>query len=97
MLTHSLAVYLLAFATSTLFWGPLADRIGRRLVILISMAIYTAASIGCALADSADTLLFLRVLQGLTASGGVVLAWAMIRDLCRSWPVLVWPVSWHRC
>ena len=44
------------------------------------MAVYTATSIGCALADSADTLLFLRVVQGLTASGGVVAARAMIRD-----------------
>jgi DHA1 family bicyclomycin/chloramphenicol resistance-like MFS transporter len=80
MLTQSLAVYLLAFAISTLFWGPLADRFGRRLVILSSMAIYTLASIGCALAESADTLLLLRVVQGLTASGGVVAARAMIRD-----------------
>lgn len=37
MLSQSLAVYLLAFAVSTLAWGPLADRFGRRLVILISM------------------------------------------------------------
>lgn len=80
ILTQSLAVYLLAFAISTLVWGPVADRFGRRLVILSSMAVYTIASIGCALADSADMLLFLRVVQGLTASGGVVAARAMIRD-----------------
>ena len=80
ILTQSLAVYLLAFAISTLVWGPVADRFGRRLVILSSMAVYTVASIGCALADSADMLLFLRVVQGLTASGGVVAARAMIRD-----------------
>ena len=80
MLSQSLAVYLLAFAISMLFWGPLADRLGRRLVIIISMAIYSLASIGCALADNADTFLFLRVVQGLTASGGVVAARAMIRD-----------------
>jgi DHA1 family bicyclomycin/chloramphenicol resistance-like MFS transporter len=80
MLSQSLAVYLLAFAISTLVWGPLSDRFGRRLVILVSMAVYTVASIGCALANSADMLLFLRVVQGLTASGGVVAARAMIRD-----------------
>jgi len=80
ILTQSLAVYLLAFGISTLVWGPVADRFGRRLVILSSMAVYTIASIGCALAESADTLLLLRVVQGLTASGGVVAARAMIRD-----------------
>ncbi|MCP4045825.1 MAG: multidrug effflux MFS transporter [Gammaproteobacteria bacterium] len=80
VLSQSLGVYLFAFATSTLFWGPLADRVGRRLVILISMTVYTLASIGCALASNAEVFLLLRILQGLSASGGVVAARAMIRD-----------------
>ena len=80
VLSQSLAVYLLAFAISTLFWGPIADRFGRRLVILLSMSLYTLSSIGCALADSTDSFLLLRIMQGLTASGGVVAARAMIRD-----------------
>ncbi len=80
MLSQSLAVYLLAFAVSTLFWGPIADRFGRRLVILISMVLYTLGSIGCALADSAETFMLLRIMQGLAASGGFIASRAMIRD-----------------
>jgi DHA1 family bicyclomycin/chloramphenicol resistance-like MFS transporter len=80
MLSQSLAVYLLAFSISTLFWGPLADRFGRRVVILVSMVLYTLGSIGCALADSADTFMLLRVVQGLAASGGFIAGRAMIRD-----------------
>jgi len=80
MLSQSLAVYLLAFSISTLLWGPLADRFGRRLVILVSMALYTLGSIGCAVADSADTFMLLRVVQGLAASGGFIAGRAMIRD-----------------
>jgi len=80
MLSQSLGVYLLAFAFSTLFWGPVADRYGRRLVILISMALYTLGSIGCALADSAETFFMLRIMQGLAASGGFIASRAMIRD-----------------
>jgi DHA1 family bicyclomycin/chloramphenicol resistance-like MFS transporter len=80
ILSQSLGVYLIAFAVSTLFWGPLADRLGRRLVILVSMTVYTLASIGCALADNAEMFMFLRILQGLSASGGVIAARAMIRD-----------------
>jgi DHA1 family bicyclomycin/chloramphenicol resistance-like MFS transporter len=80
ILSQSLGVYLFAFAVSTLFWGPLADRLGRRLVILISMTVYTLASIGCALANNAETFMLLRILQGLSASGGVIAARAMIRD-----------------
>ncbi len=80
ILSQSLGVYLFAFAVSTLFWGPLADRLGRRQVILVSMTVYTLASIGCALADNAETFMLLRIVQGLSASGGVVAARAMIRD-----------------
>lgn len=80
MLSQSLAVYLVAFAVSTLFWGPLSDRIGRRLVILMSLFLYALASIGCALADSTDQFMLFRVLQGLAASGGFVASRAMIRD-----------------
>ena len=47
VLSQSLAVYLLAFAISTLFWGPLADRFGRRPVIVVSMTAYVLASVGC--------------------------------------------------
>lgn len=80
ILSQSLGIYLFSFAVSTLFWGPLADRLGRRLVILISMTVFTLASIGCALASNAEMFMLCRILQGLSASGGVVAARAMIRD-----------------
>lgn len=80
MLSQSLGVYLLAFAISTLFWGPLADRFGRRLVIMASMALYTLGSVGCALAGSIETFMLLRIVQGLAASGGFIAGRAMIRD-----------------
>jgi len=80
MLSQSLAVYLMAFAISTLFWGPLADRFGRRLVILVSMVLYTLGSIGCALAGNAEVFMFWRIVQGLAASGGFIAGRAMIRD-----------------
>jgi len=80
ILSQSMGVYLAAFAVSTLLWGPLADRIGRRLVILSSLAFYVLASIGCALANSIDTFIVMRLFQGLAASGGFIAGRAMIRD-----------------
>jgi len=80
MLSQSLGVYLIAFAVSTLLWGPMADRIGRRLVILSSLLLYIVSSIGCALASDVQFFMFMRVIQGLAASGGFIAGRAMIRD-----------------
>jgi DHA1 family bicyclomycin/chloramphenicol resistance-like MFS transporter len=80
LLSQSLGFYLAASAISTLFWGPLSDRIGRRSVILGTLILYLGASIGCALAGDYQTFLSFRVLQGVAASGGMVAGRAMIRD-----------------
>lgn len=80
LLSQSMSVYLIAFAISTLLWGPISDRIGRRLVILCSLLVYMAASIGCAYANDINNFLFFRTLQGFAASGGFIASRAMIRD-----------------
>ena len=80
LLSQSLSVYLAAFAASTLLWGPLADRFGRRRVIMGSLSLYVLASIGCALAADATAFIVWRTLQGFAASGGLIAGRAMIRD-----------------
>jgi len=80
LVSQSLGLYLMAFAASTLFWGPLADRFGRRLVVLWSLGLYLVASLACALTTSFGQLLVARILQGLGAGGGLVAGRAMIRD-----------------
>jgi DHA1 family bicyclomycin/chloramphenicol resistance-like MFS transporter len=79
-LTQSLGIYLIAFAVSTLVWGPLSDRFGRRGVIIGSQVLYMLASVGCALSDSMSVFLVFRALQGFSASGGFIAGRAMIRD-----------------
>jgi DHA1 family bicyclomycin/chloramphenicol resistance-like MFS transporter len=81
LLSQSLAFYLAAFAISTLVLGPLADRLGRRRVVLGSLLVYVAASLGCALASDYGTFLFYRLMQGVAAGGGLVAGRAMIRDV----------------
>jgi MFS transporter, DHA1 family, multidrug resistance protein len=80
LMLQSISFYLVASAISTLFWGPLSDRIGRRHVILGSSALFVAASLGCAWSESYSSFLFFRVVQGMAASGGMVAGRAMIRD-----------------
>lgn len=79
-LQQTLSVYFLTFAVMTLFHGTLSDSFGRRPVILASLVVYIAASIGCAAATDFAQLLFFRVLQGTSAGAGMVVGRAVIRD-----------------
>ena len=60
--------YALTFAALMLIGGKLADAYGRRLIFVIGIAIFTAASLWCGLADSSDELIAARVLQGAGAA-----------------------------
>ncbi|MEM9552564.1 MAG: MFS transporter, partial [Pseudomonadota bacterium] len=79
--TVSLAVggYLAVTAVIQLVAGPLSDRIGRRPVLLGALAVFTLASIGCAVAREVWMFLAFRVLQGAIISG-YALSLAIVRD-----------------
>jgi DHA1 family bicyclomycin/chloramphenicol resistance-like MFS transporter len=79
-LQQTLSFYMIAFGVMTLVYGPLSDSFGRRRVVLISAFVYILTSIGCAFAPNAHALLLMRIGQGLSASGGLVVARAIIRD-----------------
>ncbi|WP_299985594.1 multidrug effflux MFS transporter [uncultured Ruegeria sp.] len=75
----SVAGYLAVSAVLQLIVGPLSDRYGRRPVLLIAMAIFVAASIGCIFAESIWAFLSFRMVQTAVVAGPV-LASASIRD-----------------
>ena len=81
LLSQSLAFYLAAFGISTLVWGPLSDRLGRRAVIISSLTLYLFSSVGCALSGDYGNFLFFRLLQGVAAGGGLAAGRTMIRDV----------------
>jgi DHA1 family bicyclomycin/chloramphenicol resistance-like MFS transporter len=74
------SAYLAGFGLGQLLWGPISDRFGRRRPILFGVAVFGLGSAGCALAGSAEAVIFWRVVQAIGASAGVALARAMIRD-----------------
>lgn len=76
----SVSLYLIGNAVLQLLIGPLADRYGRRPVLLGGMTIFLLASIGCALAQSATTFLLFRMIQAAVVAG-MMLSRAVIRDL----------------
>jgi DHA1 family bicyclomycin/chloramphenicol resistance-like MFS transporter len=78
---QSLTIYMIAFATMTLFYGMLSDSFGRRPVILIALVIYLVGTIGVGCSTTVAWLMFFRLVQGLCAGAGSVISNAMINDL----------------
>lgn len=73
-------VFMLAAGVASLIPGSLADRYGRRPILLGCIAIYVTFSLACAAATSFDMLLAMRVLQAFGCGGLAVLPSAIIRD-----------------
>ena len=78
---QTLTVYMLPLSFMSLVQGPLSDAVGRRRVIVIGLAVYTLASIGCTVAPTFGTLLVFRAFQGASVGVGVIVGRAVIRDL----------------
>jgi MFS transporter, DHA1 family, multidrug resistance protein len=76
----SLSAYFIAFALGQVLYGPLLDRFGRKRPLYAGLAIYIAASFGCAFAHSMRTFVAFRFLQALGGCVAQVGAVAMVRD-----------------
>lgn len=73
--------FILGMGAGTLIAGPLSDAYGRKTVVIWGMGLYVLASIVAAYAQSLETLLLARFVQGLGASGPRIVTVAMVRDL----------------
>lgn len=78
---QTLTAYMLPYAFTALFHGPLSDALGRRPVIIWGLGFYTLGSLACVLAPNFVSLLAFRALQGATAGAGMVVGRAIVRDL----------------
>ncbi|MEI2263766.1 Bcr/CflA family multidrug efflux MFS transporter [Erwinia sp. CGal63] len=76
----TLNLYILGFALGQLIYGPLADSFGRKPVIAVGTLIFAVAAAACALAQTIDQLIFMRLLHGLSAAAGSVVISALMRD-----------------
>jgi len=73
--------FLAGFALAQFILGPMSDRIGRKIPLFIGMILFVIGSIGCALSQSIEQIVFWRVFQALGACTSLMLGRAMIRDL----------------
>ncbi|ALM83868.1 multidrug effflux MFS transporter [Bordetella sp. N] len=77
---RTMASYLVGLAGAQIFYGPLADRYGRKPPLLVGLAIYVVASLGCALSTNIASLTLWRAAQALGSAAGIVIPRAVIRD-----------------
>lgn len=77
----TLSVFFAGFALAQLLYGPLADRFGRKPIMLAGLAIFSLASVGCAMAETVEQLMIFRFIQAVGACGGPVLGRTMVRDI----------------
>lgn len=76
----SVSLYLGFSALPQLVLGPLSDRFGRRPVVLVGLAVFVLASLGCVLAPNVEVFLGFRLLQAAVVVG-MVLSRAAVRDI----------------
>ena len=72
--------FFFGLAVAQAFYGPLADRFGRKPVLYLGISIYVVGAIGSALAPTFSILLASRFIWGIGAAGSRVVATAIIRD-----------------
>jgi DHA1 family bicyclomycin/chloramphenicol resistance-like MFS transporter len=75
-----ITVYMLGFGSAQIVYGPLADRFGRRPVLLGGLLLFAAFSLNAALASTFPALLFARLLQGIAAAAVRVVPVSIVRD-----------------
>ncbi len=77
----TITAYMVAFALGVLLSGPLADRHGRRPLLIFGVAIFGVAGIGCYLAPNMAWFVAARIVQGLAGGVGITVSRASVGDL----------------
>jgi DHA1 family bicyclomycin/chloramphenicol resistance-like MFS transporter len=77
----SLMAFFIAVGVCQVFYGPIADMVGRKPPLYFGLLVFAAGSIGCALSPTIEWLIIFRFIQGVGACAGMVIPRAIVRDL----------------
>src|SRR3546814_852611 len=68
---RTLASYLFGLALAQIFYGPFADRYGRKKPLILGLVVFISASIACSLTNDIEHLIFWRVAQAFSGAAGI--------------------------
>jgi DHA1 family bicyclomycin/chloramphenicol resistance-like MFS transporter len=78
---YVVSAYLIGFGIAQLFYGPIADRFGRRIPMIVGLAIYVVSSLAVVMVPSFESLLVLRFIQGIGSAATRVITVSIVRDV----------------
>lgn len=77
----TMSACMIGLALGQLIWGPISDRYGRRVPLMLAVIGFTLTSVLCAFAPTIEALIVIRLVQGLCGAGGMVVARAVVHDV----------------
>ena len=80
MVQLGLTTSMIGLAVGQIFFGPLSDRYGRRLPLLVAMWLFIASTLLCLFSQSIEQFVAFRLLQGIAGAGGIVISRSVATD-----------------
>ena len=77
----SLVVFFIFVSISSVFWGPLSDKYGRKRILLIGVPLYVVSSIFCVLSQNVFQLITARIFQAIGAGASMAVNLAIVKDV----------------
>ncbi|UGY11261.1 multidrug effflux MFS transporter [Phyllobacterium pellucidum] len=78
---YVISAYLMGFAVSQLFYGPISDRFGRRVPMFVGLVVYIGSALACVFVPTFTSLLLFRLLQGIGSAATRVITISIVRDV----------------
>lgn len=80
MVQLGLTTSMIGLAVGQVFFGPLSDRYGRRMPLLVAMWLFIASTICCLFSTSIEMFVAFRLIQGVAGAGGIVISRSVATD-----------------
>jgi DHA1 family bicyclomycin/chloramphenicol resistance-like MFS transporter len=77
----SLSVFFISISISSLFWGPLSDKYGRKPILVIGVPLYVVSSVFCMLSQNVYQLIAARIFQAIGAGAAMAVSMAIVKDV----------------